>query len=257
MDRFISDMRATSLMYHDVVERGEFLSSGFSGPAADAYKLETAVFRRHLETIRRSPEIIERAQTWTGNRLFLTFDDGGASFQSIAAILETFGWRGHFFITTDRIGSAAFLDAAQIRDLRQRGHVIGSHSCTHPRRITNPREWLDSLERLAGILGEPVRIASVPGGFYSRRVAETAAASGIEVLFNSEPTSRPHVVAGCLVLGRYAIRHGMPPERSRDFAENRILPCAREAIVWRAKQIVKALAPTRALPRTAPPHDPN
>jgi hypothetical protein len=32
--------------------------------------------------------------------------------------------------------------------------------------------------------------ASVPGGYYSDRVAETAAAAGIRILFNSEPTTK-------------------------------------------------------------------
>ena len=52
---------------------------------------------------------------------------------------------------------------------------------------------------LEDILGESMRIASVPGGYYSRAVAETAAATGYTMLFNSEPTSAVTTVGGCQV----------------------------------------------------------
>ncbi len=134
-------MEALSLMYHDVVEPGCFAASGFPGEGAHRYKLEREAFRRHLEAIRASKGAshvgsIERAAPWGGRPVFLTFDDGGASAHDcIAAMLEELGWRGHFFITTGRIGSPGFVDKAQIRDLQRRGHMIGSHSHTHPTRM--------------------------------------------------------------------------------------------------------------------------
>src|SRR5262245_47304812 len=51
-----------------------------------------------------------------------------------------------------------------------------------------------SRELLRDILGESVTVASVPGGYYGRAVAETAAEAGIRVLFNSEPTTRTQTV---------------------------------------------------------------
>src|SRR5437868_6272319 len=113
-------MRARSIMYHDVVENGDFASSGFPGEGAHVYKLRREDFERHLDAI---------AQTGLGGDVHLTFDDGGVSFHDpIAGLLEAHNWRGYFFITTDRVGTSAFLDAAQIRDLHRRGHIIGSHS---------------------------------------------------------------------------------------------------------------------------------
>ena len=74
--------------------------------------------------------------------------------------------------------------------------MIGSHSHTHPdiyRELEWEQmvvEWRRSCEVLSEIVGEPVHSASVPGGYYSRAVAETAAQAGVTDLFNSEPTTR-------------------------------------------------------------------
>ena len=259
MGRSISDMRATlkpvealSLMYHDVVEPGCFGASGFPGEGAHRYKLERAAFRRHLEAIRDSDgagrvSMISNTAPWSGRPVFLTFDDGGISAHGcIAPMLESFGWRGHFFITTGRIGSSGFVSEAQIRDLRQRGHVIGSHSITHPTRMSYvpweqmKDEWSASKARLEEILGEPVKTASVPGGFYSKKVAQAAALAGFEALFNSEPESRTHSVDGCLVIGRYAILRDMPPAISGAIAAGSFFPRWKQSLLWKAKKVAKA-----------------
>src|SRR5262249_33481635 len=132
-----------------------------------------------------------------------TFDDGGASaVDPIAGALERHGWRGTFFITTGRLGQRGFLDARQLRELRARGHAIGSHSHTHPLRMADysvarlSDEWERSTALLSDLLGEAVNSASVPGGHHSPQVFETAAAAGITTLFTSDPTRRERTVDG-------------------------------------------------------------
>ena len=246
-------MRALAIMYHDVVENGDFESSGFPGEGANVYKLRRQDFERHLEAIRAAvPEgtvtTISPPQHTIVPEVFLTFDDGGVSFASpIASLLESRGWRGHFFITTDRIGQPGFLGAAQIRDLFQRGHVIGSHSHTHPTRMAALRraemddEWRRSLGILSGILSVDVKLASVPGGYYSRQVGESAAAAGIEALFTSEPTMEVGIGTGCLVIGRYVIQRGMGPEWSGGLAARRRRFRWRQTALWKAKRVAKVL----------------
>src|SRR6266568_4475576 len=157
-------MQALAIMYHDVVENGDFESSGFPGEGAHLYKLRAEDFVRHLDAIAAATTAVSTANRLTGRPVLLTFDDGGVSFhRPIADLLETRGWRGHFFITTDRIGTPGFLTEAQLRDLHRRGHIIGSHSCSHPTRMAAltradlDREWRQSLERLSGVVGEPVK----------------------------------------------------------------------------------------------------
>src|SRR5215469_7841937 len=149
-------MQARAIMYHDVVENGDFASSGFPGEGAHVYKLRREDFERHLDAIGK----VEVA---------LTFDDGGVSFhRPIADLLEARGRRGHFFITTGRIGTPGFLTETELLDLKRRGHVIGSHSVSHPTRMSAlscvelDREWSMSIARLSDLLGERVTVASVP-----------------------------------------------------------------------------------------------
>jgi peptidoglycan/xylan/chitin deacetylase (PgdA/CDA1 family) len=239
-------------MYHDVVENGDFASSGFPGEGANVYKLRREDFERHLDAIRTPITTVRELRDTPP--VMLTFDDGGASFQHpIADLLERRGWFGHFFITTDRIGTPGFLTADALRDLHRRGHIVGSHSHSHPTRMAAltrgelDREWRESVARLSTILGDQVRTASVPGGYYSRDVAASAAAAGIQALFNSEPTAATHKVDGCLVLGRYVVQRGMDPEWSAGFAAGNPRHCLRQAGLWKAKRIAKSLGGTAYL----------
>ena len=51
-------------------------------------------------------------------------------------------------------------------------------------------EWTKSRSVLEDVLGHDVAIASLPGGYFSPTVAETAAEAGLRVLFTSEPVTR-------------------------------------------------------------------
>jgi peptidoglycan/xylan/chitin deacetylase (PgdA/CDA1 family) len=252
-------MQALAIMYHDVVEDADFESSGFPGEGANVYKLRREDFERHLDAIRAAvPEktvaTISPGQNTIAPEVYLTFDDGGVSAASpIASVLEAHGWRGHFFITTDRIGQPGFLSAHQIRDLYLRGHVIGSHSHTHPTRMAAlsraemDEEWRRSLGILSSILRVDVKLASVPGGYYSPQVGKSAEAAGIEALFTSEPTMDVEVLPGCLVIGRYVIQRGMGPEWSAGFAARRRSFRWRQTALWTAKQVAKRVGGTAYL----------
>ena len=246
--------KVITLLYHDVVEPGEFSSSGFSSVDADIYKFARPDFEHHLEAIDHTfaGRVIlldgPAAGEGPSDSLVLTFDDGGASALSpIADLLEVRGWRGHFFIATNYIGQPGFLTAAQIRELRGRGHVVGSHSCSHPARMSScprrelDREWGESARVLSDILGEGVRVASVPGGFYSREVASAAAGAGTRVLFNSEPVVRVETVDGCLIVGRYSVQPGVSAATAARIAVGAWSPRARQYLYWNAKKVLKRL----------------
>jgi peptidoglycan/xylan/chitin deacetylase (PgdA/CDA1 family) len=247
-------MQAISIGYHDIIESGPRPADDGSRHSG-RYKLDQAHFRAHLDSIWRaaghySVRVIDRKRQWANEvPLFLTFDDGAlSSYTCVAGELEKRGWRGHFFVTTDWIGRAGFMDAAQIRSLHARGHVIGSHSCSHPARMSKLnwnellREWKESCAILSEILQEPVVTASVADGYYSRKVGRAAAEAGIQVLFTSEPSSRTETVDGCLILGRYAIQSHTAADVSGAIAAGQRWPRWRQAMLWQAKKPVKALA---------------
>lgn len=245
-----------SLLYHDVVERGQFDSSGFSGRDADIYKFERAEFERHLAMIEHAAGcgnvgILPAAATKKDSKvLIFTFDDGGASALSAAELLEGKGWRGHFFVTTNYIGQPRFLTAEQIRLLHSRGHVIGSHSCSHPLRMSYcssaeiEHEWKESVRVLSECIGTQVISASIPAGYYSRRVAELAAASGIKFLFNSEPVSGAEGVGDCLVLGRYTIQQQVSATTAARIASGDWRPRFEQYVSWNSRKIAKRLGGT-------------
>lgn len=227
---------AVSLLYHDVVLHGEFEASGFQSPDANRYKLDEQLFDAHLEAI--------AARVVPGGRLF-TFDDGGRSATAIAARLSARGWRGHFFVPTDFIGRPGFLQPAEIRAIAENGHVIGSHSCSHPLRMSSldparlQREWVDSRRALEDIVGGPVTTASIPGGYYSRRVAAAALEAGYTRLFTSEPVTRPWRIGSLRVYGRYAVWRDDPPALAAALAAGRLRPRVRQYLAWNAKKALK------------------
>ncbi len=244
-----------ALLYHDVVD-GDDDASGFRGGGASRYKLGRDEFRSHLDAVgaaaQVAPSILPQSYTSRPNShkhpLILTFDDGGLSAATVIADeLERRGWHGHFFITVDYIGTPGFVDRGQIRDLARRGHRIGSHSCSHPTRMANCSriqlldEWRRSRAVLSEILGEPVTSASVPGGYYARRVAEAASEEGYTHLFNSEPTTRVSSVQNCHVLGRYTIYRGMAPEQAAAIAAGSSVSLFKQSAAWKGKKILKTL----------------
>lgn len=245
-------MQAITLAYHDV--SSDELPRG-AARERSAYTVSRRDFRRHLERIaeRSTPGVVStlrlsRIETDGVPRL-LTFDDGAlCAYGSIAEELERRGWIGHFFITTDWLGRPGFLNEALVRELHLRGHVIGSHSRTHPERMAHldfariVEEWSDSCARLAQILGRAVRVASVPGGYYSTKVARAAAAAGIQVLFTSEPTTQVAEINGCLVLGRYTIRRSTPLAAVEALAAGAGWPRWWQAASWSVKGFIKRIA---------------
>jgi peptidoglycan/xylan/chitin deacetylase (PgdA/CDA1 family) len=264
-------MRAISLLFHDVYATSPD-ESGFLSAAANRYKLRTADFDAQLEgvaQVRNDAPILVTASDSAGRSLLdahdgfmqqqlshaatgtpyaITVDDGGVSYHTtIAERLERRGWRGHCFVSTDAIGRRGFLDAGQIRDLDTRGHVIGSHSASHPARFSAlafddmVREWTHSRETLEDIVGHAVDVASVPGGYFSAAVARAARAAGIRVLFTSEPVTAVEAGPDCTLIGRFTIRRGDAAEAAQRF----VLPApwARSGawVSWNAKGLVKPI----------------
>lgn len=245
-------MRSFALLYHDVLDGGAADSSGLPGPGAAVYKLDEPVFRAHLDAIaarvQRPPALIGAGPS-SGDVWSLTFDDGGrTALHPTADLLEERGWRGHFFVTAGRVGEATFLDEDGVRELARRGHAIGSHSWSHPSRISalSPAalrdEWRRSVARLEDIVGAPIDTASVPGGFFSGEVADAAAAAGIRCLFTSEPRARPSRRGGLLIVGRFSVVRSTPADAAAALAHGDLAPRVRQWLWWNAKKAAKTLS---------------
>lgn len=256
-------MRAVSLLYHDVVDEADFDGSGFPGPGAATYKLRVGDFVAHLEAIQatgagRPGRVSELAEPAPGDRsdppLLLTFDDGGVSaFATVAPLLAERSWPGHFLVATDYLGTRDFMTPEQVRAVHGAGHIIGTHSRSHPARMSDlsppalEAEWRDSAARLSDLLGSAVTVGSVPAGAYSSRVGRAAAAAGISFLFTSEPTARIGSIEGCLVLGRFSLRRDSPPGQVTSLVTGAGGARLRQWLTWNARKAAKRLAWDRYL----------
>ncbi|MGQ0643331.1 MAG: polysaccharide deacetylase family protein [Gemmatimonadaceae bacterium] len=245
-------MTPIALEYHDIVAGDDFNVSGFPGEASASYKLAAADFVAHLRAVTSVGTVVVPQTAFSGSApsrsIMLTFDDGGVSALATAApLLEGARCRGIFLITSDYVGRSSFLAADQLRELDQRGHIIGSHSCSHPMRMAActpeqlAREWRDSAAKLGDIVGHAIDTASVPGGYFSRAVAEAAADAGIRFLFTSEPTKRVSSVAGCRVIGRYTLRRWHPASVAARLVAPSSEARSAQWLRWNVLKLVKRL----------------
>jgi len=220
-------MKICSITYHEVVDNPD--QSGFIRPSAIPYKLPLKEFTDHISIFKKyniqTPKIsdlnfhLENAKSHV-----ITFDDGGISNLKAADILEEHGLIGHFLITSGFSGNNGFMNNSQIRELHDRGHVIGAHSHSHPDvfyRLSYKNmleEWSKSKNILENIIGEGVTCASVPGGEMNLNTWESSAEAGISYLFCSEPFLKPQKKSNWL-LGRVCPKQGTDYKKLVNFVQ--------------------------------------
>lgn len=125
-------------------------------------------------------------------KVHITFDDGNKSDITIAMpILQKFHRIASFFLLSDRIGKAGFLDASDIVRLRDAGMTIGSHGAAHVNWTTLDdaelsRQVTRSLRVLSDFVGKPVAMVAAPFGGYDLRVLDLLRPLNIAVVFTSD-----------------------------------------------------------------------
>lgn len=190
------------LMYHDVVSMSH-PKSGFPKVGALQYTLDSRAFS-------------EQVSKYSKGKIVFSFDDGGDSFYNeIAPILEQNNQKGIFFISTQYIDTSHFLTKDRIKDLDVRGHIIASHSHTHPAKISSLsreeclKEWKESKQILESIVGHEVTAGSIPGGAVSNMVIDCMIDVGYKDIYTSEPTTKVRCYRGAKIIGRYGITRNM------------------------------------------------
>lgn len=194
------------LMYHDVYHHDPH-ESGFCRERDFLYKMEAQEFEKQVRTI---TDYLKKKHLAKESVLF-TFDDGGSSFYTIIApVLEKYGFKGVFFVSTNFIGNNTFLTAEQIEELSKRGHIIGSHAHTHEHLYTLSdnqiyNEWKNSIEILSKIIGKDVEYASIPNGDVSKKVLGNMNHLGITNIFTSVPTTSIRSFKHSNIIGRFVV----------------------------------------------------
>lgn len=185
------------LMYHALEDTDH--PAGAKDKGEQRYVLQTEKFGEQMSYLYRNDyrtyflEELSEMDTWPGKAVVLTFDDGHVSNYNLAlSILQQYGFKAHFFITTGWIGTPYYLSPMQIKALHYAGMEIGSHGVTH-RFLTDltatdvEQELLESMKCLATILEQQVTSFSAPGGRLSRAIADIARKNSYRIICNSEP----------------------------------------------------------------------
>lgn len=151
-------------MYHDIYNQSK-KESGFDNSGANLYKIKYQQFYEQLEQIK------------SNHFITITFDDGGISAKNIAVkLLNHLNIKAIFFVSTDFIDTKGFLSSKDIQDLFKMGHIIGSHSCSHPKDISRLNqnqlynEWSESKFKLEKIINSKIHHASIPAGKHDKKV---------------------------------------------------------------------------------------
>lgn len=128
------------------------------------------------------------------NIAVVTFDDGYLdSFTHAAPVMERFGIKGTFFITTGRMGrhfptcsgEVPMMNPGEVRDLACRGHEIGAHTVSHPKltRIGLKQAQIeieDSKRALEDELGSPLHSFAYPKGDWNPQVRSLVKDAGFQ-----------------------------------------------------------------------------
>jgi len=167
----------TILMYHSVDGRMN------EEVGADLYCVTKENFRKQIEYISK----------FTNSKNLITFDDGNIThFQYVYPLLKGLNLRAYFFIIVSKVGMRGYMNWEQIKELRDRGMIIGSHGMTH-KILTElgdralSYELKASKKFLEDNLGIPVDYFSIPRGFYNKKVISKAKESGYKAVFTSNP----------------------------------------------------------------------
>ena len=156
------------LMYHDVAERAPASGGG------EYFSVDATTFVRHLELLRdRGLEgcSISRALDAPDQRqVAISFDDGNfGQYRRAFPALVRAGMAATFFVTTSWIGRSKFVSWDDLREMRDAGMAIESHTHTHPFLSELPEDALrEELRRSRDLLfehlGAPPTMLALPGG---------------------------------------------------------------------------------------------
>lgn len=200
-----------TLMYHDVYD-ASIQESGFNIDSNYPYKLHVNAFEEQVKAIAGYIKTHNIGKEYVQ----LSFDDGGVSFYTIIMpIIEKYGFKGYFYIATKYLGQEGFLTEAMIKEMSERGHIIGGHSHTHRQRMNDlpyeelKEDWGRCLQKLSEITGKPCTIASLPNGFTSSTILQVLKELGIKELYTSEPSEKLQISDEMFIRGRYGIRSTM------------------------------------------------
>lgn len=247
-------MRLTSrdwvcLMYHDVAGNAARIND-----VGEFFSVREEDFARHLKLIRdvglMGCTIAEAINCGGERRIAISFDDGnlGQATRALPALVAN-GMTATFFITTAWVGRPGFATWDQLREMRDAGMAIESHTHTHPFLSELSEQQLrDELARsrdeIAHQLGAGPTMLALPGGDAPRpELRKIIVTEGYEVVASSRwglnrynVDERPPLIRRCTVRGEMgdgafiSVARGDPWVRLRKHVRERSLALLRRSL---------------------------
>lgn len=220
--------------------------------AEDFYTITCDVLESHLRALRIRgyhclgvDELLSNAEL-PPNSCLLTFDDGTQDhYDVVLPLLEELKLQGVFFVCSGKFEAPGFLTRAQVREIAQRGHIIGCHG-HHNHRIDHlPEKQL--RERLAlsrgvltDVVGSPPLLFAPPGGYINARVRAAVLAHGMQIIRTMRWGYNDRVELASLQCVPMNRRIG--PWQFNEILDRR--GALRLAALYRTKELVKCVLPS-------------
>ena len=106
--------------------------------------------------------------------IMLTFDDTKLDQYTVAIPeMKKYGFKGVFFIMTVSLGKPNYMSKAQVKELSDAGHIIGSHTYDHQNvKKYQGEDWITQIEKptktLKEITGKEVKYFAYPFGLWNK-----------------------------------------------------------------------------------------
>ncbi|WP_345225952.1 polysaccharide deacetylase family protein [Hymenobacter koreensis] len=105
--------------------------------------------------------------------VMLTFDDTDLDQFTVAKpVMDKYGYKGVFFVMTVSLGRPRYMSKAQVKQLSDEGHVIGSHTWDHHNvKKYQGEDWVTQIEKptktLQEITGKEIKYFAYPFGLWN------------------------------------------------------------------------------------------
>lgn len=188
------------LLYHRILPEEDDLS--MVSPEERVFSVKEKEFAKQLDYLYSNgwktlnlSQLLEYLQAKTpfpDKSQILSFDDGNQTDYTVAfPLLEKFGFKATFFLTSDFIDKPGHLQKSQILEMSQAGMEFGSHGKTHKFLSTLnddelKSELLDSKKMLEEIIGKEINLLSLPGGYHRANVKRITKELGFKGICTSE-----------------------------------------------------------------------
>ena len=248
----MNNTKVPVLMYHEVLSNIEAKKT--AQRMTQAYIMSDDMFEKQIEALTSKGyssllfDDVSQVDS-DGKYVVLTFDDGlFGNYKYVLPILQKYGFKAIFFITTDLIGTDGYMDWAELLELKKQGMSVQSHAVTHnPLGDMNTDtalwEMSESKKIIEDKVADKVTAISFPHGSYNKEVVKLAQLAGYNIICTSEVKKNyNNSFKLCpTVLGRIAITNTMGVDQLFKLLQFDKVEFLKERVIKGSKNFLKKI----------------